>query len=144
MWSCNPNPNPDPNPNRNPNPNQVYFVDAYVPHFLRKRLLSGRAKRRQPPAQRAQVGPTAPAVSTPRLAESPSLEMPPLELSPSPSPELSRGASGSGLVTLGSGRGDGGSATSRSRTTKPADDPHERMSELLDQARMPPFDPTQT
>jgi len=84
----------------------VYFVDAYVPHFLRKRLLSGRAKRRQSPAQRAQVGPTAPAVSMPRLAESPSLEMPPLELSPAPSPEPSRGAGGassSGLVTLGSG-----------------------------------------
>ena len=115
----------------------VFFADAYVPHKLRKRLLRGRAKKRQSPAQRAQVGPTNPAVSMPRLAESPSLEMPPLALSPTPT----RGG-GSGLVTLsGGGGGGGGSGITPSRAAKPADDPHERMSELLDQATMAPYDP---
>ena len=104
----------------------VFFADAYVPHKLRKRLLRGRAKKRQSPAQRAQVGPTNPAVSMPRLAESPSLEMPPLALSPTPTPTPSRG-DGSGITP--------------SRAAKPADDPHERMSELLDQATMAPYDP---
>ena len=129
----------------------VFFADAYVPHKLRSRVLKRRAKKRQPPP-RAQVAPCSEHAPS-SMAQSPSLEMPSIMLSsatmPSPggldaassyqqtSPRVSAAPSGSGR----GGGGGGGGGSGASRAAKPADDPHERMSELFDQASVAPHQP---
>jgi len=115
----------------------VFFADAYVPHKLRSRLLRRRASKRQQP-QRAQVGPTPALALSP---EPPSLEMPPIAPSPTTTAPLSSLGGRRARAAAASAQGGGGGGGSSTRAAKPADDPHERMSELLDQASMPPYDP---
>ena len=118
----------------------VFFADAYVPNKLRNRLLKRRAKGRAPQKPpRAQVGPTS---STQQQA--PSLELPPIRLddiSPDASPNHHAGA---GAPAAAGASGSGGqrcAAASSSSSQQAESDPHERMSELLDQASMAPYDP---
>ena len=110
----------------------VFFADAYVPHKLRSRLLRRRASKRQQP-QRARVGPTPALALSP---EPPSLEMPPIAPSPTTTAPLSSLGGRRARAAAASAQGGGGGGGSSTRAAKPADDPHERMSELLDQASM--------